>query len=254
MHSRETPRNADRVDRPPWPGTIKPVRHGASTVIVLTSSGSGPLPGQVLAAVERSMNVALIRPDEMTGVTDALRRAGRAAARYALVPADPLAELAASWQAMWDVARQQGSAAFELEAARVLAAWRAGQFELPDYYLVLAADPLLPASPALAADQTLAANRTLADRTLADRTMPNDRSPAADTTIEHGADFYLGPLRSVRPHRVAAVAPGEPAEQASGVLRALGSLQHGPWWPGLDDIIATARNFYPGALLVSRAR
>jgi ferric-dicitrate binding protein FerR (iron transport regulator) len=36
---------------------------------------------------------------------------------------------------MWDVSRQEGSAAFEQEAVTALAAWRAGRFELPDYYL-----------------------------------------------------------------------------------------------------------------------
>ena len=40
---------------------------------------------------------------------------------------------------MWDVSRQPGPLPFEQEAARALAAWRAGQFELPDYYLALAA-------------------------------------------------------------------------------------------------------------------
>jgi hypothetical protein len=32
------------------------------------------------------------------------------------------------------------------------------------------------------------------------------------------------------------------------VLHALGSLRHGPWWPPLDEIIATARDFYPATL------
>jgi hypothetical protein len=32
------------------------------------------------------------------------------------------------------------------------------------------------------------------------------------------------------------------------VLQALGSLRHGPWWPGLDEVIETARTFYPGTL------
>ena len=32
------------------------------------------------------------------------------------------------------------------------------------------------------------------------------------------------------------------------MLAALGSLRHGPWWPGLDDKIETARTFYPGLL------
>lgn len=84
-----------------------------------------------------------------------------------------------------------------------------GRFELPDYYLVLAAAPAVG---------------------------------------ERGPDFYLGPLRSARPHRVAFVAATEPAQQAVGVLQALGSLRHGPWWPGLDEVIATARTFYPDSL------
>ena len=30
--------------------------------------------------------------------------------------------------------------------------------------------------------------------------------------------------------------------------RALGSLPYGPWWPGLDEVIETARTFYPAEL------
>jgi hypothetical protein len=198
------------------------MRRNASTVVVLP----GPAPAEVLAAVGRSMNVALIRPDETAGddgdgveaAAGALRRAGRSTSPYALVPADPLAAVAASWQAMWDVSRPDGPASFEQEAAKVLTAWRSGRFELPDYYLVLAAGP---AGPGEAGDQ--------------------------------GPDFYLGPLRSVRPHRVAFVAATEPAEQAAGVLQALGSLRHGPWWPGLDEVIETARTFYPGRLAEANA-
>jgi hypothetical protein len=122
------------------------------------------------------------------------------------VPADPLAAVAAGWRAMWDVSRQEGSAAFEQEAVEALAAWRAGRFELPDYYLVLARE---------------------------------------DT---EGPDFYLGPLRSARPHRVVLVPEQEPGQQAAGVLHALGSLRHGPWWPGLDEVIEVARRFYPDSL------
>ena len=40
----------------------------------------------------------------------------------------------------------------------------------------------------------------------------------------------------------------EPARQAEGVLHALGSLRHGPWWPDLDQVIETARRFYPASL------
>ena len=69
---------------------------------------------------------------------------------------------------------------------------------------------------------------------------------------DQGPDFYLGPLRTARPQRVAVVAATEPAQQAVGVLQALGSLPYGPWWPGLDEVIDAARTFYPGQL-ASRA-
>jgi hypothetical protein len=190
--------------------TIEPMRRNASTVVVL----AGPAPGEVLAALGRSMNVALVRPAEgaegaegaAAAAAEALQRAGRATSPYALVPADPLAAVAASWREMWDVSRQEGSAAFEQEAVKALAAWRAGRFELPDYYLVLARE---------------------------------------DT---EGPDFYLGPLRSARPHRVVLVPEQEPGQQAARVLHALGSLRHGPWWPGLDEVIEVARRFYPDSL------
>jgi len=65
---------------------------------------------------------------------------------------------------------------------------------------------------------------------------------------DQGPDFYLGPLRTARPQRVAVVAATEPAQQAVGVLNALGSLPYGPWWPGLDQLIEAARTFYPGQL------
>ena len=192
------------------------MRRNGSTVVVLVGSA----PGEVLAALDRSMNVALIRPadpadddsDGLQAAAEALQRAGRATSPYALVIADPLAAVAAGWRAMWDVSRPQGPAGFEQAAARALAAWRAGRFELPDYYLVLAT--------ALETAET------------------GDQRP----------DFHLGPLRSARSHRVAFVAATEPAQQAAGVLQALGSLRHGPWWPGLDEVIDTARRFYPDSL------
>ncbi len=68
---------------------------------------------------------------------------------------------------------------------------------------------------------------------------------------EQPPDFYLGPLRSVRPHRVAVAAAAEPAEQAAEVLTVLGSLRHGRWWPSLDEIFRTSREFYPGSLAES---
>ena len=153
------------------------MRHNPSTVVVLAGTTSD----QVLAAVGRSMNVVLVRQEkdgEGDGVAAAaatLRRVAGISAPYVLVAADPLAAVAAEWSAMWDLSRAaRGSEEFELRAAEVLAAWRARQFELPDYYLVLA-DETKPAAP--------------------DELRP---------------DFYLGPLRSVRPHRVAVAAAAEP--------------------------------------------
>jgi hypothetical protein len=189
------------------------MRRNASTVVVLP----GPAPAEVLSAVGRSMNVALIQPsdpvddddDGLAAAAGALQQAGRSTSAYALVPADPLAAVAASWRAMWDVSRPEGPAGFEAEALKALTAWRSGRFELPDYYLILAAGPE-------AGDQ--------------------------------GPDFYLGPLRTARPQRVALVAATDPAQQAVGVLQALGSLPYGPWWPGLDEVIEAARTFYPGRL------
>ena len=82
--------------------------------------------------------------------------------------ASALAAVAEGWQGMWDLARPQGPGPFEQQAATALAAWRAGQFELPDYYLVTAAETDDPGPP----DQA-------------------------------EQNFYLGPLRPARSHRVA---------------------------------------------------
>jgi hypothetical protein len=190
----------------------------------------------VLAAVERSMNVVVVRPpDDADGVeaaVAALRRAAGISAPYVLVAADPLAAVAAEWSAMWDLSSEpRGSDRFELRVGEALAAWRANQFELPDYYLVLT------------------------ERTSPAETRSAKARPAAATTPappdENRPDFYLGPLRSVRPHRVAVAAAAEPAAQTAALLSELSSLRTGRWWPSLEDIFRTARGFYPGALAES---
>ena len=189
---------------------------------------AGQASGQVLAAVERSMNVVVVRPADDAGGVEAavaaLRRASGISAPYVLVAADPLAAVAAEWSAMWDLSSEPGgSDRFELRAGEALAAWRANQFELPDYYLVLT-----------------------------ERTSPADSRPAAPAAPDdHRPDFYLGPLRSVRPHRVAVAAATEPAAQTAALLSELSSLRTGRWWPSLEEIFATARGFYPGALTES---
>ena len=205
-------------ERLAW-GYDRPVRRNPSTVVVLAGKTAEP----VLAAVERSMNVVLVRPAEEADGADGvavaaatLRRAAGISAPYVLVAADPLAAVAAEWSAMWDLSQEtRGSERFELRAAEALAAWRANQFELPDYYLVLASET----APGAAED--------------------------------HRPDFYLGPLRSVRPHRVVVAAATEPAEQAAAARSELGSLRAGLWWPSLEEVFRTVRGFYPGALAES---
>jgi len=63
-----------------------------------------------------------------------------------------------------------------------------------------------------------------------------------------GPDLYLGPLRAARQRRVAVAVAGRGDEQATRVRAALRSLEHGPWWPPLDELIEVARRFYAGGL------
>jgi hypothetical protein len=199
------------------------MRRESSTVVVLVGAVSEGL----LAELGRSPNVSIARApatgagqagaEEPAGARPgweagalALREAARRVSAYVVVPDDPLADVAAAWRAMWDVADAGGAAGFEERAADALTAWRDKRFELPDYYLVVAA-----------------------------------ASPGGT-----GPDMYLGPLRAARPRRVAVAgvgADGGPG-QAARVLDALRSLEHGPWWPPLDELIGVARRFYAGGL------
>jgi len=194
---------------------IESMRRNPSTVVVLV----GEVPDALLAAVGRSMNISVVRPAEAAGdrldqAVEALGRASRLSSPYVLVPADPLAAVAEQWRAMWDVSHPApGTDEFEVQAGLTLAAWRAGRFELPDYYLEIAASP-------------------------ADEQGPYEQAP----------DLYLGPLRSARAHRVALVAAPAGPERAARVLQTLGSLRPGPWWPPLDELLEISRRFYPGSL------
>jgi hypothetical protein len=199
-----------------WP-IIRSVRRESSTVVVVVGEVREPL----LTALAESSNVALVRPpapdeepDRVAAATRALAEAGHRAAPFVLVTADPLAAVAAQWRAMWDLsAGTPGPAGFEAAAAEALAVWRAGRFELPDYYLSL--------TP----------------------------SAAAGT----GPDLYLGPLRAARPRRVAAVLTAADDGQAAGQVRqALRELPHGPWWPPLDELLDAARRFNAGGLAATR--
>jgi hypothetical protein len=186
---------------------------------VSVARAPAPAPAPDPAARGRAQPSPAPRPAWQTGA-QAMREAARRRSTYVLVPDDPLADVAAGWRAMWDLTSGAGGAAeFEARAAEALAAWRDKQFELPDYYLVLA-------------------------------------GAAPEGT---GPDLYLGPLRAVRPRRVAlAATPGSPAAaaspaaQAATLLDTLRALEHGPWWPPLDELIDAARHFYAGGLTESQ--
>jgi hypothetical protein len=212
-------------------------RESSTVVVVVGEFGDG-----LLAGLTQSPNVSVARaPDDAAGQPAsgetaagqrpgweagalALREAMRRRSTYVVVPDDPLAEVAAAWRAMWELpGASDGSggpggtggpggpgaaARFEERAAEALAAWRDKRFELPDYYLVVVPPLQAAASP----------------------------------------DMYLGPLRAVRPRRVAVAGVAESAGQAGQLLDTLRSLQHGPWWPPLDELLDAARHFYAGGL------
>ena len=198
------------------------MRRESSTVVVL----AGEVAGGLLAELGRSVNVsvarasaagagqpateepAAARPGWEAGAL-ALREAARRQSAYVLVSEDPLAEVAAAWRAMWEVAGgPDGAARFEQCAAEALTAWRAKRFDLPDYYLIMA-----PGAP-----------------------------------DDAGPDLYLGPLRAARPRRVVVAGIAGRPGQTARVLDTLRSLEHGPWWPPLDQLIDAARRFYAGGL------
>jgi hypothetical protein len=206
------------------------MRRESSTVVVLV----GDVTEGLLAGLSRSANVAIARaPADGTAQAPGRAVAGRETARREPEAARPSWETGAL--ALREAARRQstyvivlndpladiaaewramwdglaGPAAFEARAAEVLAAWRDKRFELPDYYLVV-----------------------------------SGAQPGGT-----GANMYLGPLRAVRPRRVAVAGmAGDSALQQARLLEALGSLQHGPWWPPLDELLGAARRFNAAGL------
>jgi hypothetical protein len=197
------------------------MRRESSTVVALV----GAVSDRLLASLGRTPNVSVVRApaapaapaadkaaEERPGWEPgarALREAARRRSTYAIVAEDPLARVAAGWRSMWDLqSGTDASAGFELPAADALAAWRDERFELPDYYLVVS-----PAQP--------------------------------EGT---GPDLYLGPLRAVRPRRVAVAGIADRPAEETLLLDSLRSLEHGPWWPPLDELLDAARNFYAGGL------
>jgi hypothetical protein len=240
---------------------IGPVRRESSTVVACVGEVSEPL----LAGLARSPNIALVQPpegdeDRLTAAARALAEAGRRAATYVLVTADPLAGVAAQWRAMWDLSAGPGAAAaFEEQAAVALARWRARQFELPDYYLVVTpavpvphaqvpyAPGARPSASHVSASHVSASHVTAPRASTPPASAPRASAPPA-TPSAAGPDLYLGPLRAARPRRVEAVVTGAGDTEAARVRQVLRALPHGPWWPPLDELLDTARHFYAGSL------
>jgi hypothetical protein len=196
------------------------VRHESSTVVALVGEVSGGLLAQLAAFANISVARAPVpeadgsasqTPERRPGWergAEAMREAARQRSTYVFVPDDPLAEVAAQWRAMWQLGSGTGSSGFEAAVADALTAWLDKRFELPDYYLVVA---------------------------------PAEHS-------DPGPDLYLGPLHARRPHRVAVAGIADSRTQALAMLEALRSLEHGPWWPPLDELLDSARHFYAGSL------
>ena len=164
-----------------------------------------------------SSTVVVLVGEVREGLLDGLGRSpnvslARAPAAGAGQSAEPAAR--PGWEAgalaLREAARRRSTYVVVLDdpLAEVAAAWRDKRFELPDYYLVMAGS------------------------------QPEGTGP----------DLYLGPLRAARPRRVAVGGIADSPGQAASLLDTLRSLQHGPWWPPLDELIDAARRFYAGGL------
>jgi hypothetical protein len=183
----------------------------------------GEADDEVLAALGHSPNVSVARapaagkagqdqPDDVRPGWEigalAMREAARRRSTYVIVPNDPLAEVADTWRAMWGGPGGQAAAAGFEERA-------ADALDAWRHNRFELPDYYLVLAPA----------------------QPDGTGP----------DLYLGPLHAARPRRVAVAVTDTPA-QPGQVINVLRSLEHGPWWPPLDELLEAARRFYPGGL------
>ena len=112
------------------------MRRGSSTVVAVV----GAVPETLLEALGRAPNVAALHGEGpgLERAATTLARAEGAASPYVVVAVDPLAEVAEEWSAMWTPGSSEHS--FEGAAGHLLAEWKSGRFQLPDYYIVLTGD------------------------------------------------------------------------------------------------------------------
>jgi hypothetical protein len=110
----------------------------STTVVALV--GESTLP--VLEGLDRAANVRTVAADPAEPPLERAVAAWRSAAgshrAYLVHDADPLAAVADAWVRFFEQRCAAGE--LELAVAETLRRWRAGAFELPDYYLVLDGD------------------------------------------------------------------------------------------------------------------
>lgn len=93
--------------------------------------------------VGASTNVVAVIPDEddpLDRAVAAWSGAAGSSRTYVVHDADPLAAVARQWVALYDGTGLRGD--LETAVAEVIARWRSRTLELPDYYLVLAAEDM----------------------------------------------------------------------------------------------------------------
>jgi hypothetical protein len=140
------------------------VQRIATTVLGLVGSPDAARLRDLADRLGEHANVRAVLPGPEEPSLDravaAWREVAGAHVPFVVHDADPLAEVAAAWVDRWDGAGDVGR--LEVCTQATLQRWRAGSLDLPDYYLVVAAEALTP-------------------------------------TVRH---WYLGVLASVAPHRV----------------------------------------------------
>ncbi|HZD64603.1 MAG TPA: hypothetical protein VE152_00735 [Acidimicrobiales bacterium] len=161
-----------------------------STTVVAVIGGSPA----ALDALGGAANVAVAAtPPDLVGMEGAVwawRRATATSRAYFVHDADPLGRVADTWVRRFD--QEEPPGALEVAVTEALRRWRAGDVELPDYYLLVDPEP-----------------------------WPG--------TWRH---WFLGVLAGAAPARVVVVPD---ARDLAGPLTRLAT---GPWWPGLDRLLA----------------
>lgn len=110
----------------------------AATVIAVV----GAQARQAAGALGQAANVRAVLPEvdapPLERARAALSEAAGASSPYVVHDADPLAQVVDAWVDWYDGQGTRGD--LEVAVAGVVARWRAGAVEMPDYYLLLDAD------------------------------------------------------------------------------------------------------------------